>query len=181
MLESESERTVLCPFECIVDSREQSPFCFQGLKADAADGGATLVVPTSVKYLESGDYSIRGFESLVAVERKSLQDLYNTLGQGRERFERELSRLDFMAFAAVVVEAGWQQIVYTPPEFSKLSPKSVFRSILAYQQRFRGVHWVLAPDRRFAEIATFRILQRFWIDREREKKQATVPVAAATF
>jgi ERCC4-type nuclease len=45
---------------------------------------------------------VQGFADQIAVERKSLADLFGTLGQGRERFERELVRLSAHQYAAVV-------------------------------------------------------------------------------
>jgi hypothetical protein len=108
-------------------------------------------------------------ESLVAVERKGgiggVADLYGTLGQGRERFERELRRMAEMSFAAVVIEASFAKILTAPPPQSRLNPKSVLRSIFAWMQRYH-VHFVPCEDRRMAEVATFRLLQRFFLDRQ---------------
>lgn len=166
---------LLCPFSVIVDSREQSPFMFRGFRADAKDKHRPLVVRTTVAALKSGDYSIEGFEHRVAVERKSLADLFGTLGQGRERFERELQRLNEMEFAAVVIEAGWSSIISNPPTQSKLSPKTVFRSVIAWQQEFPGIHWWALDTRNLAEHCCFRILERFWkVEQRRLKEQEEV-------
>jgi ERCC4-type nuclease len=145
----------------LIDHREQLPFAFTGLRTDAKDGRRPLVVPTQRAALVTGDYSLEGSTDLVAIERKGLPDLYSTLGQGRDRFERELQRLAAMRFAAVVVEADWLKILRDPPENSRLNPKTIFRSVLAWQQRFVHVHWWFCGDRRFTEVVTFRILERF--------------------
>lgn len=57
-------------------------------------------------------------ENQLAVERKSLDDLYDSVTWGRDRFEREIIRLDEMGngertrhFSAVVIEATWPEIV----------------------------------------------------------------------
>lgn len=160
-----------------IDSREQRWFTFGGLTADATDGGGPFNVPIRRVTLKSGDYSLLGFEEKVAVERKSTADLFGTIGQGRERFERELARLQEMDFAAVVVEAGWGEILDNPPLYTQLPPKTVFRSVLAWQQRYRGVHWVMCDSRRLAEVTTFRILERFWRERQREATEGR-PVMA---
>lgn len=190
------------PFTIVVDSREKARWYFDGIKSDAKDGYRLLRVKTEVRGLPTGDYSLDGYENKVVVERKNLQDLFGTLGQGRKRFERELCRLSTFQFSAVVVEADWRAItgVYPepllnlmqvflaniakndrsqpwsrwvemleaampgPPEYSQLDPKIVFRTILCWQQRFTSTHWLLCPDRRFAEIATFRVLERFYKD-----------------
>lgn len=146
------------------DTREQSPYSFEGIGWDASDSGGpgkTLTIETVRGTLKSGDYSLVGYESRVAVERKSLADLYGTLGQGRDRFERELVRLSQMEFAAVVVEATWPEVCAEPPEHTKLPPKIVFRSVVAWSVRYPTVHWIPAGPRRLAEITTFRLLERF--------------------
>jgi hypothetical protein len=114
--------------------------------------------------LRTGDYSLRGYEARVAVERKSLQDVYHTLGQRRACFQRELARLNEMDFAAVVVEASWEAILRDPPERSRLRPKVVYRSVLAWGQRYPRVHWYMMGNRRLAEVTTLRILERFYRD-----------------
>lgn len=102
-------------FVVICDTREARPFRFEGLFADAKDGNRPLLVRTERRGLASGDYSLAGYADRVAIERKSLADLLSTLGQERERFERELARLDQMEHALVVVEASWHQVLDLVP------------------------------------------------------------------
>lgn len=158
------------------DTREQSVYAFEGIGWDASDGGGpgkTLTIETVRGTLKSGDYSLVGYESRVAVERKSLADLYGTLGQGRDRFERELVRLSAMEFAAVVVEATWPEVCAEPPDHTKLPPKIVFRSVVAWSVRYPTVHWIPAGPRRLAEITTFRLLERFVKeDMTRERRES---------
>jgi hypothetical protein len=181
--------TITNPFVVVVDSREQSPYSFEGIRADAAQRRRRIDIPTLVQGLPSGDYSIEGYANEIACERKSINDLFNTLSQGRRRFTAELERLNAMRFACVVVEAEWSEILRVPckccgvgptnmhrhahwPSLprSLLPPKNVFRSVLAYQQRFPRVHWLMCVDRRHAEVTTFRVLERFWKTLERERK-----------
>lgn len=159
-------KPVAFPAAVLIDTREQRPYAFAGLTADAHQGGGPLVVETRPATLPSGDYSLDGFADRVAVERKSKADLFGTLGRGRERFERELARLAGMEFAAVVVEAEWSEVFDDPPARSGLAPKCVYRSVLAWQQRFPLVHWLFVPGRDFAEVTTFRVLQRFHTDHQ---------------
>lgn len=159
-----------CPFAVLVDTREQRPYAFEGLTADARQRRRPLLVTTRRATLHAGDYSVEGLQPLVAVERKSKADLFSTLGQPRGRFVRELERLAELTFAAVVVEAEWSEIYATPPARSHLPPKIILRSVLAWQQRFPRVHWLFCPGRGFAERVTFRILERFW--KEEQKRRA---------
>lgn len=179
----ESEAPVLCPFTVIIDTREQAPYQFRTFKADAkykTQSGIArpLYIPTETATLRTGDYSIKGHESEIAVERKSLTDLFGTLGGGRERFERELQRLSKFQVAHVVIEATWEAVLYSPPTRAKLSPKSVFRSINAWEQQFPTIHWQFMGIKPLAEHKTFRILERFWSQRqktiEKEKSESRV-------
>jgi len=154
----------------VCDTREGLPYTFEGMLCDAADGGGPLVVPTVRGTLASGDYSLEGYETRAAVERKSLTDLYSTLGQGRDRFERELARLAAYDFAAVVVEATLAEIATRPPPHTEMAPKAVYRSILAWMVRYGGkVQFIPAGPRRLAEVTTFRLLERFLKEETRRK------------
>ncbi len=158
------------PFTVVIDQREKLPFDFGDLWSDAKEGSLILAVSTKLGHLPSGDYSLEGCEAEIAIERKSLADLYSTIGQHRDRFEREIERLDRMTFALIVVEEDWRSILERPPERSRLKPKTVFRSIIAWSQRFPRVHWMPCTNRRLAEVLTFRHLERFWKDKQRKEK-----------
>ena len=166
------------PDTIIVDTREQSPYAFADLHADASAGGGPLTITVERGTLPTGDYSLASLRGLTVVERKSLADLYGTIGQGRARFERELARMQILPLpAAVVVEAEWTDILYRPPTHSQLSPKTIFRSILAWQQRYSHVHWWVVPGRRLGEITTLRFLERVLTDYK--KRAATHQPAEA--
>jgi ERCC4-type nuclease len=141
------------------DTREQRGWDF-----------ASVAPPPIVEVatLKTGDYSLKGYENQICIERKSLIDAYGTFGQGRTRFQRELERMVTYQFAAVVIEADWHSIVKRPPSRSRLNPKTVVASIAAWSQRF-GVHFWTCPNREFAERWTYRLLERFWKDRQKDE------------
>ncbi|KKN80818.1 hypothetical protein LCGC14_0326240 [marine sediment metagenome] len=153
--------SIKCPFVVLVDSREQRPYEFKGFRAGAAQQYRPLAVEWKWKGLKTGDYSIEGLEHRIAIERKSLADLYNSCGQGRERFEKEFARLAEFEYAAVVVEADWKTILKSPPEHTKMPPKSIYRTALSWSVRHKVCWWAM-HDRRLAEITTFRLLEKFW-------------------
>jgi len=169
----------VCPFTIVVDSREQLPYAFTGMESGERDG-ALLTVPTVVRGLASGDYSIDGLEDRVAIERKSLDDLYGSVTWGRGRFENEICRLNWAchkasmellpAFACVVIEATWPEIVnpleHRPGWENRTAPRSVEGTIVAWSIRFPRVHWWAAGDRRHGEALTFEILGRFWKEQQ---------------
>jgi len=171
-------------FTVVIDTREQAPWLFQGFRCDASqkskrkghedDLPPALLVKTEVKTLSTGDYSIVGLENSVCVERKSLEDLYGTLGSGRDRFERELERMSQFDVAHVVVEASWPDAIRHPPSHSRLSPVTVFRSINAWEQEFPNIHWQFMGERVYAEHKCFRILDRYWKQRQKTLAQGSL-------
>lgn len=163
---------VLSPFAVAIDTREQAPFTFLGLRADADQGNLPLVVPTEVKTLQTGDYSIVGCENEITIERKSCEDAVSTIVVDRERFDREFQRMQSYRFAAVVIEASWGKLL-APIAGRQIRPKSITRGIMSLMLRYPSVQWVTCPDRRFAEHFTYQLLAKFWSHRQRELKAAT--------
>lgn len=160
------------PFVVLVDTREQFPFEFEQVRADYDERYRAVHVRTEVRGLKSGDYSLMAddgtdYSSRVAIERKSHSDLFSSIGRERERFERELARLNELDFAAVVCEGSWREIAYHPPEFSGMSCKAVMRSIFAFSVRYPRVHWFPMGCRSMAEVTTYRLLERFWRDEQK--------------
>jgi ERCC4-type nuclease len=164
-LKNPDDKITVCPFTVVVDTREQAPYRFQGFKSDAKHKNRPLVIPTVRKALKTGDYSIEGFEDQVAVERKEFGDFYNCCGQDRERFQKQLERLNEIPVSAIVIEASFNAVITGHPQ-SKLNPKTVSPSVIAWQQRLPAIHWWFLWSRRLAEITTFGILERWWLDKE---------------
>lgn len=175
--EGTPQRLAVNPFTVICDSREQLPYEFTGM---TDKNGKALLVPTKIKGLASGDYSIEGMENQLAIERKSLDDLYGSVTWGRDRFCREIERLNVLAaetaggFAAVVVEATWSEIVapadYRPGWENRTDPRSVEGTIIAWSIRYPRVSWWPCGDRRGAECRTFSILRAFWKEQEQQHR-----------
>lgn len=145
-------------FVVVIDTREQKPFKFPD------------DIRVSRKGLRTGDYSVEGYESKIAIERKSLVDLYGVIGHGRERFVRELERLAEFTHAAVVVEASWYEIIRRPPSRSEVSARAVIGSMEAWEQRY-GVPFHAYGPRALAARLTLRKLERFWKDATDTRKK----------
>ena len=99
----------------LIDSREQQPLKFPG-------------VDTKEAYLETGDYTIEGFEDRFAVERKSINDLANSVGTDRDRFEAEIKRAQSMDEFVVVVE-GTPEDIRTGSYYSQIHPNAVLGTV----------------------------------------------------
>ena len=114
----------IVPFTVIVDTREQYPYTFAKIPADKGEGGGTLTVPTERGTLETGDYSIKGLEQIIAIESKSKEDLFGSLGSGRGRFVRELERSEFTLNMHIVCEAELSAIRHHAPAIYKAVGKN---------------------------------------------------------
>jgi hypothetical protein len=165
-------KTITCPFTVLIDSREQKPYTFANLW-DGPTGRSRLIeVPTQRAALKTGDYGIKDFPRIV-IERKSKEDLYSSISQGRENFVGRLERMCLEAdFAAVVVEAEWSELLNDPPPHTQYSPKSLGRTIMAWMTRYTMVQWLMLPSRAHAEAFTFRLLERYWRDQTGIPKDA---------
>jgi ERCC4-type nuclease len=129
----------------LIDTREQRPLRFP----DA------LGVDCGVATLAAGDYSVRGFTAHIALERKSVSDLVQTLTKGRERFENELDLLAQFRWKAILVE-GRRGDVEAGIYRSLATPQSIIGSLRAIWMRW-GVptFWCDSPDGCAREVAWF--------------------------
>lgn len=83
-------------YQIVTDSREQSKLFSEK--------------ESITKGLKTGDYSIEGYEACFAIERKSLPDLFGTLGKGHNIFKKELERAQSMDYFAILVIGTYDQI-----------------------------------------------------------------------
>ena len=134
----------------VVDTREQSPWCLNPLQ-------------TVVDTLETGDYSVRGLEHVIRIERKSLPDFLGCVGQHRERFEREVKRLLAYSHRALIIEAGWFDLERGQWK-SKATPAAAIGSLLGWISD--GLPCILAGDRaradKYAARLLFTVARRHW-------------------
>ena len=128
----------------IVDTREQAPLELPWI---ASERGT----------LSTGDYSVKGLEHHVAIERKSLPDLVACCGRERERFDREVRRLLAYPVRALVVEADWPAIEAGNWR-GKLTPRQVGSSLISWQ--VQGLPVVLAGNRDRAARLVASMLRR---------------------
>ncbi len=132
-----------------VDTREQQPYRFPRQE---------------VVTLQTGDYSIIGLEDQVAVERKTKEDAFSSLGRDRDRFEREVGRLSRFNYAAIVIESSLQYFLQRPA-FSCMNPKAALNSLIAWSVRYR-INVFFAGDRRHGSALTRRILEMYFKSQE---------------
>ena len=135
----------------IIDSREKNPY-------------EAVRYTTETASLPIGDYSIRGFEHEVAIERKSISDLTACLSQEREkkRFELEIARSRALNFFAVIVEGTFSDLAYGNNGSSKTSVIARLEALLRLVVKYR-VPLYFAGNREQARWLTIALLESFWM------------------
>lgn len=153
-------------FTILIDNREQKPYRFECF-------GAEVIEAT----LPCGDYSIPGFQDVVAIERKELNDLIGCLmGKDRERFERELQKGKYFDLFCVVVEASLDDMSKSRYR-SEMKPHAALQSIFAFQIRYR-VPFLFCGNRAGAKYTTFSLLEKYLAEIEKRYQKAVARAAA---
>ncbi len=144
---SKGRRRKLLPI--VVDTREQLPYQFDPARAS-----------TVRRALPAGDYSLEGFETRAAVERKSLEDFVGTVIRARFRFEHELLSLATYDLGCVVVEASMQDVLEHRYR-AGVHPNAVLGAAFAIYVDHR-VPVFFAGERNFACRLVEGLLARFY-------------------
>ena len=106
----------------LVDSREQHPWDLSPMQLETAK-------------LATGDYASSCGRYLL--ERKnSVDELISCMTIGRDRFERELERMQAFASAIVVVEGTYADLAMGCYR-SKMKKDSALATLVAWQQRYK--------------------------------------------
>jgi hypothetical protein len=107
-------------FLVIRDTREKPEHGWDFVKSKECDG-------TSIEKLDDGDYSIKGLEKTLAIERKGSISEWagNLFDDGR--FERELDRLQLYKYSFILLEFDFKDLMNYP--YSSGIPKSKWRYI----------------------------------------------------
>jgi len=132
--ESSSKPTIL------IDTREQTPLVFTRLASE------TRGLPT-------GDYSIKGFETHFAIERKSIADLVACCcGDNRVRFEAELVRIRGYDFRRLLV-CGAPSEITTQRYRSNIQPRVVWATLHAFEVRYSLPYvFAVTPEQAAAQV-----------------------------
>jgi DNA excision repair protein ERCC-4 len=149
----------------VVDTREQHPLDLSPLRM-------------TIESLVTGDYSVKGLENLVTIERKSFADLLSCVGVQRERFDREIQRLLAYPVRAIVVEATWAEVEEGKIWRSKVTPAAAIGSLLGWIAA--GVPVIMAGSRDRAARYVSRMLFIAASRRYREGRRLMANIAAGS-
>lgn len=156
--------------EIIADTRETNAYQFDPCFAPLHLKGHYAEVTVTRAKLDTGDYSLPGLESAIAVERKaSLTELVGNLSTNRERFERELRRATGLEYFYVIIEAPFH-LLMAGQYRSKMNPHAAVQSVAAFMKRYR-VPFIFAGNRMAAEYLTWSILHQFLLSRRKALAQ----------
>jgi len=126
----------------IIDTREQLPLELAPLQVERGT-------------LKTGDYSVKGLEHIIAIERKSATDMLACIGRERERFDAEIQRMLAYDVRAIVIEAGWGYFERGDWQ-SKITPAQAMASLLGWITY--GIPIVMCYDHARAGVFVSRIL-----------------------
>ena len=135
----------------VIDTREQNPLTF------SHDETISACLPT-------GDYSLEGYEHRIAVERKSPQDLFATLGGGHGRFRRELARARGYDYFAILIEAPFAHVrdKRFPDSYRTAMRGDVIIQTCMTLKLKHGVDVIFAQDRREAASILHHIFKAYY-------------------
>jgi len=144
----------------LVDTREKYPWDFYKCSSTA-----TLEL-TSQK-LDTGDYTIEGFEDILCIERKrTVSELAGNVTKAR--FTRELERMSNFQYSYLICEFGYNLIDSFPHNSevpkkirSKIKVRGPYiRKCLHNIRNQYGVRVLLCHGTAQAEFAAYNIMQR---------------------
>lgn len=130
----------------LTDTREKRPLVFTHL-------------PSKRSMLQTGDYSIAGFEDCFSVERKSVPDLINSLTRDRNRFEKELHRLTGIkscGFARLLI-VGTKAELLDELSRRKTTQSVILGSLSAIDSASVPVVWCTTPEKAAAQVERWAV------------------------
>jgi ERCC4-type nuclease len=143
-------------FTIIVDTREQQPWHFSEFA-------------TAKRKLDTGDYSIEGFEDILCIERKkSIAEIANNITE--KRFKNFIARMSQYKHAYMLIECNYDQMMHYPigsdipkKTWSKIKISPLF--ILKYLTEIsilHNIHVMFCGSASWAEKTALSIMKRVY-------------------
>ena len=144
------------PFTIIVDTREQMPWEF-GFHS------------TSKRKLDTGDYSIEGYESIFTVERKrSVSEIANNISESR--FKDVLQRMGSIPHSFMLMEFNLEEVYQFPVgsdipkkmwDKLRISGNYIMKYLIEAQLNY-NIHILFCGDAENAERTAVSIMKRIY-------------------
>lgn len=140
--------------EIIVDTREQHSYWKEGKDVIR-------------QKLDTGDYSIKGHEHIIAYERKSPTDLRGSLMQGHARFKKELERSMELKHFAIVIDCSLTQFLantFPGAKYSKVPPSVILKILCTLNIKY-GIEFHFTGGRYASKKLIKELFSSYWRNR----------------
>lgn len=151
-------------YTVIKDTREQDGYTF-----DKFHGKYFSCNGMIERKLDTGDYSLLGFEDKLCIERKaSVSELAGNLGKDKKRFMAEIDRMTDFDFKFLVLEFSLEDVMNFPegsdiPESKwsqiRITNKYMLKMLIEFQMYDR-IHVIFCGNRKNAKLVVNSILKR---------------------
>lgn len=152
-------------FNVIVDTREKKPW----------DLTNPSILELEYRKLDTGDYSIPGYEDQFCIDRKmSVAEIAGNINQ--KRFHKELGRMKSMSHAYILLEASCTEVLTFPASADlpqrirdkiKVSGAYILKCIARMEVKY-GVHFVFCGNRANAQTVAIALMKEFLEHYEKE-------------
>lgn len=148
------------PFIVIKDTREQEGYFFSAFNTCAG---------MIEQKLDTGDYTIQGFEDKICIERKGcVEELAVNLGQKKQAFMNEIERMKVFPHKFLILEFSLEDLVKFPDETRipiknkaslKITGKYMLKCLFEFQL-YNDIHILFCGNKYNAFLAVSSILKR---------------------
>jgi len=136
----------------VTDTRENCGYLFKDKEAEAK---------IVMKKLATGDYSLEGFENEIVIERKRINELFGNFAGDRERFMREVERMEKIPYKFLLIEGSFRDLAQIKKVPGKVSIKLVVATLISLMIK-HNIKVVFAGNPKLAEQLAYRILIKFF-------------------
>jgi ERCC4-type nuclease len=150
-------------FDVIVDTREQTPWTF---------ASSTVIDNIVHRKLDTGDYSVVGFEDVLCIERKkSVAEIATNITE--DRFKRAMERMAQFKYKFLLLEFSYYQIDQYPegsniPKWKQsktvVTGAFIMRRLVEIQVQ-HDIHVIACGNAQYAEYMAEKIMKRVYESR----------------
>lgn len=118
---------------------------------------------------DTGDYSIKGLENRLRIERKTVPELWRCLGIGKEAYRDQLRRLEQFPYRMLLIEGSLDDMAQRP-EYSRLSTRNAIFRMMRWSAEFAVPIWFMGPRSKFSVMAVEQFLAGMYDGYRRDHK-----------
>lgn len=143
-------------FKIIIDTREQKPWSFPEYE-------------TSIAKLDTGDYSIDGYQHLVGIERKrNVAEIANNITE--DRFIDVVNRLSLMKYKYILLEFDLSDVMVYPEGSTipkrlwskiRISPAYILKNLIELQIHY-DINIIFCSNSAYAENMALHLMKKIY-------------------